>query len=197
MATKLYYTATFMARTQFTPGYRYSKTDTIRISDFWAPAYIFVSAGVDYRPSNSFSFVLSPLMGKATYVRSNDMNVLAAAGMVTVEKDEDGNDVRVPHRSRHEFGGGALISFNGNLFKNRISYNSQIDLFSNYVQKPENIDVYWTFQTKIMLYKNISADLRLDVKFDDDQKTINDDGSLGGPKLQAKNLFGLGLFYQF
>ena len=191
---KLYYTAALVTRTQFTPGY---KADTIRISDFMAPAYMFVSIGLDYRPNKSFSMVLSPVMGKTTIVNSGDMTVLSNAGMVTVEKDETGKEIKVPHRSRHEFGGGALLSLNGNLFKNKVTYNSQVDLFSNYMQKPENIDIYWTLQTKIFLYKNISADIRLDLKYDDDQKSIGDDGTLGGPKIQVKNFLGLGLFYQF
>ena len=194
---KLYYTTALLARTQFSPGYKYSPTDTVRISDFMAPAYLYVSIGIDYRPGDSFSFALSPLMGKATYVNSGDMNILATAGMVTVEKDENGYDIQIPHRSRHEFGGGALLSFNGNLFNNKVSYNSQVDLFSNYVQNPENVDIYWTFHSKILLYKNISADIRLELKYDDDQKTVNDDGSLGGAKTQIKNYFGVGLFYQF
>ena len=194
MMPKLYYTATLMARTQFTSGY---KSDTIRISDFMAPAYLFISVGLDYRPNKSFSLVLSPLMGKITYVNSDDMTILSNAGMVKIEKDETGTDVRMPIRSRYEFGGGALLSFNGNLFNNKVSYNSQVDLFSNYVQKPENVDIYWTLQTKILLYKNISADLRFDFKYDDDQKSINDDGSIGEPKIQIRNFLGLGLFYQF
>ena len=197
LSPKWFYTTSLLARTQFTPGYKYSNTDTIRISDFLAPIYLYVSMGVDYRPSNSFSFVLSPVMGKATYVKSEDITVLATAGMVTTEKDETGADVKIPHRSRHEFGGGALLSFNGNLFKNKISYNSQLEFFSNYTQKPENVDVFWTFQTKILLYKNITGDIRFDLKYDDDQKSVNDDGSLGGPKVQIKNYMGIGLFYQF
>jgi len=194
MMPKLFYSATLMARTQFAAGY---KSDTIRISDFMAPAYLFVSVGLDYRPNKSFSIVISPLMGKTTYVNSTDMTVLSNAGMVITEKDETGADIRKPLRIRNEFGGGALLSFNGNLFQNKVSYNSQIDLFSNYVQKPENVDIYWTLQTKILLYKNISADLRFDLKYDDDQKSIKDDGSIGEPKIQIKNFFGLGLFYQF
>ena len=194
MLPKVYYTAAFMARTQFTPGY---KSDTIRISDFMAPAYMFVSLGIDWRPGKSFSIVLSPLMGKTTFVNSGDMTVLSTAGMVTAEKDGNGNEIKVPHRSRHEFGGGALLSLNGNLFKNKVTYNSQVDLFSNYMQKPENIDVYWTLQTKIFLYKNITADIRLDLKYDDDQKSTGDDGTPGGPKIQVKNFLGFGLFYQF
>ena len=197
MSPKWYYAASLLARTQFTPGYNYSGTDMIRISDFLAPAFLYLSAGVDYRPSNSFSFVLSPVVGKTTFVNSDDMTVVATAGMVTAEKDETGADVMVPHRSRYEFGGGALLSFNGNLFKNKVSYNSQVDIFSNYAQKPENVDVFWTFQTKIMLYKNITGDLRFDLKYDDDQKSVNKDGTLGGPKTQIKNYMGIGLFYQF
>jgi len=197
MSPKWFYTATLLARTQFTPGYKYSNTDTIRISDFLSPAYLYVSAGLDYRPNNSFSLVLSPLMGKATYVNSGDMTVLATAGMLTTEKDETGADIMIPHRSRHEFGGGALLSFKGNLFKNKVSYNSQVELFSNYVQKPENVDVLWTFQTKVLLYKNITGDFRLDLKYDDDQKTVKADGSLGGAKVQLKYFTGVGLFYQF
>jgi len=197
MKPKVFYTATLLARTQFTPGFSYANNDTIRISDFMAPVYLFVSAGIDYRPSNSFSFVLSPLMGKLTYSNSMDMTILAHAGLLTAGKDEAGADVMIPHRSRKEFGGGALFSFNGNLFKNKLSYNSQVDLFSNYVQKPENVDVYWSFQAKVLLHKNISADLRFEMKYDDDQKTTKEDGTLGGPKTQVKNYTGVGLYYRF
>ena len=197
MSPKWYYTAAFMARTQFAAGYKYSSTDTTRISDFAAPLNLYLSIGLDYRPNNSFSFVLSPIMGKVTYANSNSMDVLANAGLVTTEKDHTGADVNVPHQSRYEFGGGALWSLNGNLFKNKVSYNSQVEIFSNYVQNPQNIDVFWTLQTKILLYKNITADLRLDLKYDDDQKTTNEDSSLSGPKIQIKNYLGVGLFYQF
>jgi hypothetical protein len=197
MLPKLYYTASFIARTQFTPGYKYSGKDTIRISDFMAPIRMFLSVGLDYRPSNSFSFAMSPVMGKATYSNSDSENVLATAGLITVEKDENGADVNVPHQFRYEFGGGAQMSLNGNLFKNKISYSSQVDIFSNYMQKPENIDVFWTFQSKILLYKGISADVRFELQYDDDKKSKNDDGSLGGPKVQVKNYVGVGVFYQF
>ena len=197
MSPKWFYTAAFMARTQFAPGYKYSSADTTRISDFAAPLNLYLSIGLDYRPSNSFSFVLSPVMGKVTYANSNSMDVLATAGLVTTEKDNAGADVLVPHQSRYEFGGGALWTLNGNLFKNKVSYSSQVEIFSNYMQSPENIDAFWTLQTKILLYKNISADLRLEVKYDDDQKSKKDDGSLGGAKTQIKNYTGVGLFYQF
>ena len=202
MMPKMFYTASILLRTQFAAGYRYSKTDTIRINDFWAPAYVFVSAGIDYRPNNSLSFVVSPVKGRATYIGAkfdieDDLNIFRTAGMTTTQKDEDGNDIIHPLYSRYEFGGGAVISFRGNLLKDRISYNSQIDLFSNYMNNPENIDIVWAFQTKILIYRNISADIRLDMKYDHNQRPLNEDGTLGYPQVQTRSFLGLGLFYQF
>jgi hypothetical protein len=205
MSPKWNYTAAFMARTQFAPGYKYSSTETIKTSDFLAPISLYLSIGLDYNPSKNVSCLVSPVMGKATYASSNSMDVLAASGLVTTEKDESGADIKVPHHSRYEFGGGLQLRLNGNLFKNKISYSSQVELFSNYAQKPDNVDVFWTLQTKIMLYKNITADLRFDLKYDDDQKTIvkeqQPDGTsvnvTRGAKIQMKNYIGVGLFYQF
>jgi hypothetical protein len=205
MSPKWNYTAAFMARTQFAPGYRYSSTDTIKTSDFLAPVYLYLSIGLDYNPNKNISCLFSPVMGKATYSNSDNMDILANAGLVTAEKDATGANVQVPHSSRHEFGGGLQLMLNGNLFKNKISYNSQVELFSNYAQKPENVDVFWTMQAKIMVYRNISADLRFDLKYDDDQKTIvkeqQSDGTPAdvthGAKVQMKNYIGVGLFYQF
>ncbi len=197
MSKKWYYTASYLVRTQFSPGYTYSATDTIRVSDFLAPVYMYLSIGLDYRPSNNFSSVFSPLMGKATFARSNDINVLRNAGLVESGKDAAGNPIDVTHNSRYEFGGGIVLSLNGNMFKNKVSYSSQVELFSNYMEDPQNVDVTWTLQAKILIYKNISADIRLDMKYDDNQTSVDKEGNPHGPKLQTKNYIGIGVFYQF
>jgi len=220
MLPKVYYTASFLMRTQFSAGYRYSAKDTTLISHFLAPVNMFVSVGLDWRPKPTFSLNLSPLMGRTTFVRKihgidqeNDVLVLSQAGMPRGKKvnpdtgklEDEPVEEYVKKRTRHEFGGGALISFNGNLFENRVSYNSTVDLFSNYVDKPQNVSIYWTFQSKILLYKNISADIRFELKYDDKQKSIkeikNDDGTTtkapGPPRVQLRTFYGIGLFYQF
>ncbi|MDR1866447.1 MAG: DUF3078 domain-containing protein [Bacteroidales bacterium] len=197
LSPKWYYTASLLARTQFSPGYKYTGTDTIRISDFLAPISLFLSIGMDYRPNNTISTVFSPVMGKATFARSDDQQVLSNAGLMKKEQDENGADIMVPHKSRYEFGGGIVVNVKGNALKNKISYNSQLELFSNYVQQPENIDVTFWATMKFLIYKNISADLRFDLIYDDDKKTTDDDGTARGAKLQLKNYFGASLFYQF
>ncbi len=197
MSPKWYYAASLLVRTQFAPGYKYSSTDTIKVSDFLAPLYLYLSIGLDYRPSNNFSSVFSPLMGKATFARSDNIDVLSNAGLVETVKNEAGEKVFITHHSRYEFGGGLIMSINGNLLNNKISYNSQLELFSNYMENPENIDISWALQLKFLIYKNISADVRVDMRYDDDQKTIDQNGLPAGPKLQIKSYFGVGIFYQF
>jgi hypothetical protein len=135
-------------------------------------------------------------MGKATFARSDDMTVLTTSGLVTVT-DSAGVEVKVLHRARYEFGGGIVLSLTGNLFKNKVNYNSQLELFSNYVQNPQNVDVTWWATIKFLIYKNISADMRFDLVFDDDKKATDKDGTVRGAKVQVKNYWGVSLFYQF
>ena len=193
------YTGALLVRTQFAPGYTYAGENiTSKVSDFLAPINLYLSVGIDYMPNKNISCMLSPMMGRATFVRSDSSTVIIASGMMTKETDAQGQQIQVPHHSRYEFGGGALIRLNGNLFQNKVTYNSQLELFSNYLEDPQNMEVLWMFETKILLYKNITANWHLDVKYDDNQKTRDvTTGNLRGAKLQAKYITGIGLSYRF
>ena len=199
ISSKWAYSAAFLARTQFSPGYKYSGENiTAKLSDFLAPVNMYLSVGLDYIPNKNISCMLSPVMGRATFVRSDSTTVIIGAGMMTAEIDENGETVQVPHKSRYEFGGGALIKFNGNLYKNKITYSSQVELFSNYMKAPQNMEVFWVSNAKIQVYKNISANMQIELKYDDNQK-IKDEttGDLRGAKMQIRSFTGLGLFCQF
>ncbi|MDR3094133.1 MAG: DUF3078 domain-containing protein [Bacteroidales bacterium] len=197
LSPKWFYTGSLLARTQFSPGYTYSAKDTVKVSDFLAPISLYLSIGMDYRPNKNISAAISPLMGKATFARADDIVVLSNAGLVTTEKDASGADVKVPRHSRYEFGGGLEVNLNGTVFKNKLSYSSQIVLFSNYAQHPENVDITWWVTAKYKIYKNISADIRFDLLFDDDKKPTDENGQLRGAKVQMKSYAGVSVFYQF
>lgn len=199
ISPKWAYTLAFLARTQFAPGYQYAgETITAKLCDFLAPINMYLSLGVDYKPNQNISCMLSPVMGRATFVRSDSSLVIASAGMMTVKTDASGNQIQTPLHSRYEYGGGALITLNGNLFKNKVTYSSQLDLFSNYVKDPQNMSIFWIFCTKVLLHKNISANMQFEMKYDDNQKTKDKEtDQWKGAKTQIKNYFGVGLFYQF
>ena len=198
MTKKWYYTAAMLGKSQFAPGYKYSATDTVQVSTFLAPAYLFLSLGLDYKPSSRFSLSFSPAMGKATFVRSDDQTILLSSGIPQELIDEG-------KKSRYEFGGGIVFNLNGGFFSKRVSYASQLELFSNYFEKPQNIDVVWDFQFRIALTKFVAAHVRINMMYYDSQKTfitkIRPDGSKykepHGAKLQVKEYFEIGLFYAF
>ena len=197
MTKNWYYTAALLGKTQFAPGYKYSSTDTIYTSNFLAPAYLFVSLGLDYKPSSRVFISFAPAMGKATFARSDTKEVLLSAGL-SQDLIDDGK------RARYEFGGGIVFNLNGSYFSKKVTYTSQLELFSNYFDKPQNVDVTWDFQFRIALTKYVSAGVRINMIYYDNQKTFIKEWIEGeyktvqhGAKLQVKEYFEIGLFYAF
>ena len=192
-AKSWYYTAALLGRTQFAPGYRYS-SDTVRVSTFLAPAYLYLSLGLDYKPTDRFSVSFAPAMGKATFVRSDDMEILRSSG-IPQNLIDDGK------KARYEFGGGIVFNLNGSYFSKTVTYSSQLELFSNYFDNPQNLDVVWDFQFRVALTKFVSAGVRINMMFNDSQKTYLTlpDGTKEqhGAQLQVKEYFEIGLFYAF
>jgi len=176
---KLYYSTLFNFKTQFAPGYKYPNTEDA-ISRFMAPAYMTLSLGMDYKPSKMVSIFLSPLTGKMTIV--TDAN-LSAAGAFGVDPGK---------KVRSEFGSFLKIELNTELMKN-VSLKSKVDLFSNYLHNPENIDVNWDILINMKINDYLSANLITNLIYDDDIKVAEDKG----PRVQFKEMFGLGLNLKF
>jgi hypothetical protein len=184
----LYYSTLFNFKTQFAPGYKYPNT-TDAISHFMAPAYLTLSLGIDYKPTKMLSVFLSPLTGKMTIVNDQELSHAGAFGV------DPGKKVR------SEIGSFAKVELKTEIMKN-VSLNSKIDLFSNYLHNPENIDANWDILINMKVNDYLSANLITNLIYDDDIKTttdINKDGILEahGPKVQFKEMFGMGLSIKF
>jgi hypothetical protein len=183
-----YYTGLVSFKSQFTEGFK-KATDTLRISNFMAPAYLNVSIGMDYKPNDNFTLFISPLSGKVTYVLDT---MLSAAGAYGVTPGE---------RVRYEFGGFVKAQFKCNLAEN-ISYTTRLDLFSNYLKNPQNIDVNWENIVNFKINSFFSANIHVTTLYDDDTKIDIDRNGDGvydgkGARLQVKQLFGIGITYKF
>lgn len=186
---KWYYTGQLNFRTQFSPGYQIDALSKSKISNLLAPAYLTLSMGMEYKPKDGFSWLVSPITGKTTFVMDDG---LAALGLFGVDP---GKNVR------HEFGGLTRVSWKQSLGKN-IGFNTNLTLFSNYLNNPQNIDVNWdllvTFKVNEWLNFNVTAIMI----YDDDiavPKDRNDDGIFdgSGKGIQLKEVFALGLSYSF
>lgn len=187
-----FYTVTAGFKTQSLDGFSFPN-DSVRISAFMAPAYVNLSIGIEYAPKEYFNMYLSPLAGKMTIV--NDQ-VLANAGAFGVEKaviDTNGFILTSGKRIRNEFGAYFRVKFQKEIVKN-IEMKTRVELFSNYLNNPGNIDVnaenIFTFKVNGWF----SASLQWNLQYDDDID-IRDSKGNTGPRTQFKSVLGLGISY--
>lgn len=170
-------------------GYDYiSDTSRKIISDFFAPAYILVAVGLDYKPNSHFSAFIAPLTVKYTIVKNDSLSAAGAFGVPPGKKllSEIGGYLRVIYTKN---------DFKSEFMKN-VSFTSKLDLFSNYAKNPQNIVVNWETLIALKVNKYISASLNTMLIYDDKIKTISD-GVPAGPKVQFKEIFGAGFSYKF
>jgi hypothetical protein len=171
---KWLYSSLIGFKTQFAEGYSYPN-DSVVISNFLAPAYIIISGGMDYRPSDKLSLFLSPITGRLTIVTDQELSDKGAFG---VEKGSN---------TRSEMGGFVRIVYQDKFFSENFSIRSKLELFSNYIEKPENIDINWDVSLNLRLGNYITARFQTLMVYDDDMVA----------KLQVKELFGIGFSYRF
>lgn len=196
----LYYSALFGLSTQFAPGYKYPERKLI--SDFAAPLYVNLSLGLDYKPDDHFSLFFSPLTGRMTYVRNMDLADIGAFGVKKAEFDEDGLLIKHGEQIRWELGGLLKATYRNSFFKNTLGVNSTLELFSNYLAKPENVDVNFDLVLDYKLSNWLTARAQITLIYDDDKRiVVNPDDppaqQYAVPKLQLRQMFGLGLAYRF
>ncbi len=181
-----YYAALLNFKTQMTAGYDYEKSNSIPISNLLAPAYVLSAIGLDYKPNDNFSAFIAPITSKITIV--ND-EVLSDAGAFGVDS---GSVVR------SEFGGYLRLTYKKDLMKN-VTLATKLDLFSNYIESPTNIDVSWETLISMKVNKFITATVFVHLVYDDDThfQWTDSDGNHDAPLLQSKEVVGVGFAYKF
>ena len=180
-----YYTGLINFKTQMTTGYDNPPENTIIISDFLSPAYLLASLGMDYKPNDNFSIYLSPLTCKMTFVVDDSLSTAGTYGVDAgkIFRAEYGAYLKTIYKKE-------------NIVKNLDLY-TRLDLFSNLLEKPQNIDIDWEIQLNYRFTKYLTAVAALNMIYDDDIKTTKSNGEQGSAKLQAKQLLGIGISVKF
>lgn len=178
------YSALFNFKSQFTKGYRYPADGPREtISDFMAPGHFILSMGMDYKPVENLSIFLSPLTGKTTTVFNNSLSDAGAFGVEPGDK------------FLNEYGGYVKMEYSTTIMEN-VDLQTKVDWFSGYNNQPENIDVDWDLVLNMKANQYFSANLHTRMVYDHDTKIEQEDGTMA-PKLQFKEVFGLGISYSF
>jgi hypothetical protein len=185
-------------RTQFTDGYDYGYPDggKRRSSDFFAPANILLTPGIDWRPAKNFSLFFSPLAAKWVIVTNDPYSYYYPNGVKPDNTQERplSELYGVDPERKVDFQVGAFISANFTLeiFKN-VLYTSRLDLYSNYLDEPQNIDVFWTSNLLFKVNNWLGITYQWNVAYDDNYSP----NGKNGPRTQFLGNLGIGVKGKF
>ncbi len=176
---EVYASALFNFRSQFAKGYTYDKDPNgldrrTLVSNSFAPAYVLLSLGADFKPSDHFTIFVSPLTERWVIVTDDSLSSVGAYGV------DPGKKVK------NELGAFLSVEFSKDIMTN-VTYKTRFDAFSNYKHKPGNVDIFWTNILAMKVNKFLSANIALDFLYDDD--------AIG--KLQIRQLLGVGFSAKF
>jgi len=198
---KWYYNMSVNLKSQAAKGYK-SPTDSTLISDFLAPAYSTVSIGLSHKSDNgNLNLQVLPLSGKITYVNNQFLADEGAFGLQGAVYNSEGVLVSTGQRFRSEFGGSLKLQYKSAILEN-VSIDTKASLFSNYKDQAASVDVDWQLLLLMKINKYLSANITTHLIYDEDiaiALDFDDDGVFesSGPRVQFKELFGLGLSYSF
>ena len=179
------YTALINFKTQFSKGYKYVSSDErIFLSQFLAPGYLQFAVGMEYKPAEFFSLLLSPIGSRVTIVNHDSLSDAGAYGV------DPGN------KTLTQLGGSINAMFKKDLVKN-VNLFSKLGLFSNYLKNPECIIVNWENTLSLKVNKYISTTIGTNLIYDDNINLIDKNGNNIGPGTQFKETFTVGFSYNF
>lgn len=183
MTKSLYLSALLNFNTQFAKGYDYKTDPRTYISRFMSPGYLTTGLGITWNPKSWLTATFSAISWRGTFV---DSKILSAEGAFGVDPDK---------HLYSEMGGNLKVEMKYEFLKNMSIY-SRVDLFSNYLEEPQNVDVRWDVQLNMTVNKWFSANITTNMIYDDNTKIVQKDGSKG-PRLQFKESLGIGFQVTF
>lgn len=186
--------------TQFYNGYNYPNIDE-PISKFMSPAYFFLGIGAEYKREDlKLNVYLSPLTQKTTFVLDSELANQGAFGVEPAVYDPiTGKIISQGKRSRTEVGILVTNQWEKEIWKN-INLEHRMSLYTDYINKFGNIDIDWQVLLEMTVNDFVKANLGTHLVYDDDIKAkeeVNGEQVIVGPKVQLKQILGVGVTYTF
>lgn len=179
-----YYSAFLNFRSQFAKGYVFGtdditgeeiRTETTR---FFSPAYLQFGPGMLWKKSDNLKVNIAPATARFIFVNSDFTDGLPDG--VTYFGVE-GNET-----SRFEFGASISGYAKFEIMKN-VSMENILNLYSNYLDKPQNVDIDYTMNMVMKINKYLSTNVTF--------QAIYDDNAIGA--FQIREVLGIGVNYGF
>ena len=206
---KFDFSAILLFKTQIARGLSYFKTSSGKdtsslVSKFMNPAILTIGFGLDYKPNKTTSINFSPFSYKGTFV-TDPAYYHNTYDSTRIDQTQYG--IAKNRKSLNEPGVSFMIS---NEFKpvETVTIINRLQLFTNYIHKPQNVDVDWEMiaTTKLNWFTDVRFNTHL--IFDDDTRTVElykngqpvlrpDGTEKKTARIQFKEMLGFSLFFRF
>ncbi len=188
-----FYSAFLNFKTQFGPGYEYAEktftnpatgeevttfTRGEKSTHIFSPADLRLGLGFLWKKSDNLKVNIAPATARVTFV---DDQFTSVPGYV----DGDYFGVDQGESMRFEFGA-ALNAYAKFELLDNLSVENILSLYSNYLEKPQNVDMDYTFKLDMKVNKWLSANFIFQAIYDDD--------AVGA--FQIREVLGVGFSYK-
>ena len=169
-----YYSFFLNFKTQMTHGYKYESTGRTLINQMLSPGYLQFGPGMLWKKSDNLKVNLAPATSKITTAKSRWTETGPFYGV------EQGKNIR--YELGFYLNGYAKFTVMDN-----VSFENILSLYSNYLDKPQNVDLDYTANIVMTINKYLSANFTFQAIYDDD----------AAKAFQIREVLGLGVNYKF
>jgi len=178
-------------KTQFLNGYDFTddfegENKDYPVSGFFKPAYLTFGPGFFWKKSDDLSLNFAPITSKLTFLTGEVYTFNEDTLEFDSSNDVETYGIQPGDTMLYQFGMNLRAYYRVNLMEN-ISMENILTLFSNYIDKPQNIDIDYTMNLVMKINDVFSTNLTFQGVYDDD--------AFSG--FQAKETFGIGISYVF
>jgi hypothetical protein len=169
-----YYSGFINFKTQMDSGFLKNGNLSFKNSHFFSPAFLQFGPGMLWKKSDNLKVNIAPATSKFVFVNKQFTQFGESFG------------VKQNETSRFEFGAALNGYYKFNIMEN-VSVENILNLYSNYLDKPQNIDIDYQLNIAMKINKYLTTNFAF--------QTIYDDNSFS--QFQTRQVIGVGLTYGF
>ena len=173
------YSSFFNFQTQFAKGYRFGKDangnpNRTEKSRFFSPATVQLGVGMYWKKSKDLWVNVAPMTGKLILVNRRFTENLS--------ENQTYFGVKKGGNSRFELGASVRSYYKSEIFEN-VTMENRLSLYSDYLDRPQNIDFDCTFNFIMKVNQYVSTNLIFQFVYDDNEIK----------RVQVREVLGVGL----
>jgi hypothetical protein len=173
------YSSFFNFQTQFAKGYRFGKDangnpNRTEKSRFFSPATVQLGVGMYWKKSKDLWVNVAPMTGKLILVNRKFTQNLS--------ENQTYFGVKQGGNSRFELGASVRSYYKSVIFEN-VTMENRLSLYSDYLDRPQNIDFDCTFNFIMKVNQYVSTNLIFQFVYDDNEIK----------RVQIREVLGVGL----